>query len=306
MNILHPAALALAVDGPQSRILLVDDDPDCLDEYAEVADSLGYQCVKAADAGEALRKIADDPRIGIVVTDVRMPAMDGITFLDELASRFAMVRPIVPIVVTGFGTLDCAVQAMRFNAVDFLSKPVSPEELAAALRRASARRTQLARQMLQAQQTQLDEAAQPAGESGPGRAEGAEDAGDAGAGLSDRGCEPPRKEDLIAQIRSIIRTRKRRGDFLDSELFADPSWDILLDLTLAKLEGAAVPVSSACAAAQVPFTTAFRYVKQLVDAGMVRRWKDPKDHRRVLLELEDRTLEAMTSYLVAVMKRGGA
>lgn len=272
------------MDATQCRILLVDDDSDCLGEYAEAVSSLGYLCETATDAREALRLITDDQTIGIVITDVQMPAMDGITFLDELASRFAPLRPIVPIVITGFGSMDCAVQAMRFNAVDFLSKPVSLTDLAASLRRALARWGQMTRQMMP--QFAAESSLPPVDQ-------------------ADAKGEVPSKESLIESVRSIIRRRQRRSDFLDSELFADPSWDILLDLTLAKLEGEAVPVSSACAAAQVPYTTALRYVKQLVDTGLVFRWKDPTDQRRVLLELEDRTFDAMTRYLVAIARRGG-
>lgn len=284
MILAHPALPAPHFDLALCRVLLVDDDADCLGEYAEAVTSLGYQCVTASDAREALRLIAEDATIGIVITDVQMPAMDGITFLDELASRFATTRVIVPIVVTGFGSMDCAVQAMRFNAVDFLSKPVSSMDIAASLRRASARWAQMAMQL---QQTQLAAQGQPAGKT---------------PAPADLAGDVPTKEAMVAQIRSIIRKRQRRTDFLDAELFADPSWDILLDLTLAKLEGAAVPVSSACAAAQVPYTTALRYVKQLVDTGLVFRWKDPTDQRRVLLEIEDRTLDAMTRYVMAIMK----
>ena len=251
--------------------------------------SLGYQCETATDAREALRLMAEDPSIGIVITDVQMPAMDGITFLDELGSRFATIRPVVPIVITGFGSMDCAVQAMRFNAVDFLSKPVSSADLAASLRRASARWSHMA---LQSNQGRFATEAMPPAAQLP-------------AGADAKG-EVPSKESLIESVRSIIRRRQRRSDFLDSELFADPSWDILLDLTLAKLEDEAVPVSSACAAAQVPYTTALRYVKQLVDTGLVFRWKDPTDQRRVLLELEDHTFDAMIRYMMAIARRGDA
>lgn len=288
MNIAHPAALAFAADVPQCHVLLVDDDPDCLVEYAEIVDSLGYQCEMARDARSALRLIAEGLPIGIVVTDLDMPDMDGIAFLDELASRFSPVRPIVPVVVTGFGSLDGAVQAMRFNAVDFLLKPVAPKDFAASLRRASAQWAKLVRQVPPSPYPAPDQIAPVT---------------PATATVAEQATQPPGKEELIASVRSIIRTRKSRGDYLDAELFADPSWDILLDLTLARLEGTPVPVSSACAAAHVPFTTAFRYVKQLVDMGLVRRWRDPTDHRRVLLEIEERTLVAMTRYLVAIQGR---
>lgn len=278
----------------QCHVLVVDDDRACLDEYAEIVDSLGYRCARAPDARSALHILAEDDRIGIVVTDLQMPAMDGISFLDELSARFAPVRPIVALVVTGFGSLDTAVQAMRFNAIDFLSKPVSRDSFSAALRRASNRWAQLVGQLRLA-------AMSGAGGPLPVGREGGESA--------PAGNEAPAVPDqaaLLAFVRSVILSRQKRADYLDADLFSDPAWDILLDLTSARLEGKAVPVSSACAAAHVPFSTAFRHVGHLVESGLVRRWKDPADRRRDLLELHDETMTAMTRYLTAVMQREGA
>lgn len=280
---LEPTKLSGQIAVQHCSILLVDDDPDCLTEYGEVLVSLGYACTMAGGASDALRQIAEDSGIGIVICDIQMPVMDGITFLDELASRFAPIRPVVPIVVTGFGSLDCAVQAMRFNAVDFLPKPVGRDDLAAALRRASKRWMQLAEKLQVVPGQTLEERHF--------------------VRQGEDSSRPPSRHDLMINIRSIIRGRNRRAEFLDSKLFADPTWDMLLDLTLARLEGVAVPVSSACAASQVPYTTALRYVQQLVETGMVRRWKDPLDQRRVLLELEDRTLDAMIGYVAAITAR---
>lgn len=285
MSIVQAGMLPLASELSDSQVLLVDDDPACLEECAELLASLSYPCAVASSAGEALRKISEDLRIGIVVTDINMPGMDGLTFLEELASRFRPVRPLVPIVVTGSNSIDSAVQAMRFSAADFLTKPVVPNELAAALRRASARWAQIARHMLLEQGKDPDDAALQSAEP------------------KDPRYEKAGTDILVDNIRAIIRRRQKRKEFLDSALFADPSWDILLDLTLARLEGADVPVSAACAAAQVPYTTALRYIRQLVDSGLVRRWKDPRDSRRVFLKLENRALDAMTSYVEATRKR---
>lgn len=283
------------MDAAHCNVLILDDDATCVEEYAETVESLGYTTVTALDAGTALRLLADDKRIGIVMTDLQMPSMDGLTFLDELSSRFAPIRPLVAIVVTGFGSLENAVQAMRFNAVDFLQKPVSRDNLALALRRASTRWAQLVGQWrLRALMDRgRQEPAIPPAAAAP------KASGDTAPGA------PPDAKELQAFVRSIIRSRQQRSEFLDPELFADPSWDILLDLTSARFEGKPVPVSSACAASNVPFTTAFRYVKLLVDAGLVRRWNDPADKRRVLLELEDSTFEAMSAYLSAIMRRKG-
>ena len=267
------------------KVLLVDDDPLTLQAYAEVVAALGYTSVEAIDALTALRFLADDPAIGIVVTDLHMPAMDGLSLLDEVALRFESARPIVTIVSTGHATMDAAVQAMRNHAQDFLTKPVSTGELAAALRRAAGQWTQLAmRRALDAILPVPDPAATV---TAPVRA-------------ADRVVTT---QDMLELVKAVKRSRDRRAAFFDPNLFADPCWDIMLDLACAQLEGEVVPVSSACAATRLPFSTALRHVRQLVDMGMVRRWKDPKDRRRDLLALEGPAFEAMTNFLVETRKR---
>lgn len=104
----------------------------------------------------------------------------------------------------------------------------------------------------------------------------------------------------------MVKERRKREDFLDSELFADPVWDLLLDLTSARLQNSPVTVMSACAAAQVPTTTALRYLRQLEKQGLVRRWTDPTDKRRVFVELCDETFEAMVGYFQSLRRNGQA
>ena len=70
-----------------------------------------------------------------------------------------------------------------------------------------------------------------------------------------------------------------------------------LDLSRAKLEGQQVSVSSVCIAASVPMSTALRWVRQMTDAGLLRRWTDPKDRRRDLIALTDATAGHMREYL---------
>lgn len=279
-----------AEGGPaRCHVLIVDDDTEALEEYCETATGLGYSCQSADSPAGALQFLAENPAIGIVVTDLQMPAMNGLAFLDELSSRFAQLRPLVPIVITGHGSLESAVQAMRFNAKDFLTKPVTTESFAAALRRASRAWNELYgsfRLMALARQDQPTPAP-VAPEAQPRTPQ--ED-----------------REALLAQVRTIVRLREKRADFLDRQLFSDPTWDILLDLTAARLEGKPVPVSSVCAATNVPLSTALRYVRSLVDAGLVRRWKDTEDRRRDMLELEEQTMQAMTRYLADVRRRMGA
>lgn len=100
-------------------------------------------------------------------------------------------------------------------------------------------------------------------------------------------------------LRNIIRRRQLRGRFFSDTMFADPSWDILLDLTLARLEGRSVSVSSACIAAGVPTTTALRWIKSLLDEGLLTRRADQKDARRHYIEVNDETLGRMLAWAKA-------
>ncbi len=106
-------------------------------------------------------------------------------------------------------------------------------------------------------------------------------------------------------VRSIIRARRMREQFFKGELFADPAFDMLLDLYAARLEGSRVAVSSLCIAAAVPATTALRWIKALTDKGLFVRQADPQDGRRVYIGLSDETARAMGRYLEAVQRSGG-
>jgi hypothetical protein len=105
-------------------------------------------------------------------------------------------------------------------------------------------------------------------------------------------------------IRSIIRVRRLRDHFFKSDLFADPAWDMLLDLMAARVERQQVAVSSLCIAAAVPPTTALRWIKGLCDQGLFVRVADPEDGRRVFIELSNETAARMEAYLKSAQRVG--
>jgi len=105
-------------------------------------------------------------------------------------------------------------------------------------------------------------------------------------------------------IREIIRLRRMRERFFDAELFADPAWDILLDLMAARLENTPVSVSSLCIAASVPPTTALRWITTMVKNGLLERRRDPNDARRVFLELADETADKIEDYFTKASEMG--
>ena len=110
--------------------------------------------------------------------------------------------------------------------------------------------------------------------------------------------EPPKDAPPLSVdvVRAVIRSRRLRSRFFTEELFADPAWDMLLDLTQAELAQHRVPVSSLCIAAAVPATTALRWIKSMTDAGLFVRRADPHDGRRVFVELSPQASAAMRGY----------
>ena len=107
------------------------------------------------------------------------------------------------------------------------------------------------------------------------------------------------------EVRAMLRLRRLRNNYFSSELFADPAWDMLLDLTAAQLEGEKVAVSSLCIAAAVPPTTALRWIKTMCDAKLFERHADPLDGRRIFIGLSAGASNAMMTYLGAVKRAGG-
>ena len=101
-------------------------------------------------------------------------------------------------------------------------------------------------------------------------------------------------------VRRIIAQRRKRAEFFDPDLFADPAWDMLLDLTAARAEHERVSVTSLCIASGVPATTALRWIKQLVEIGLFQRIEDDGDKRRAFIALSDRTADAMARYFAAL------
>ncbi|MDX2119296.1 MAG: sigma-54 dependent transcriptional regulator [Planctomycetota bacterium] len=115
-----------------TKILLVEDEQMLRESLAQLLSDEGYQVVQAAD-GEAGRDAAINEVFDLVLTDIRMPGMDGLTLLKHLQQ----IIPQTPvIVITGFGTVENAVSAMRSGAADYLLKPVQFEDVLIRVKRA--------------------------------------------------------------------------------------------------------------------------------------------------------------------------
>jgi hypothetical protein len=107
-------------------------------------------------------------------------------------------------------------------------------------------------------------------------------------------------------VRAIIRARRLRDEYLGPSLFADPAWDMLLELTAARLEGRRVSISSLCIASAAPATTALRWIRVMEDRVLIERHADPQDGRRIHVSLTDATAEKMVALLEAIQLDPGA
>lgn len=97
-------------------------------------------------------------------------------------------------------------------------------------------------------------------------------------------------------LRRMLVARRARAKFFPDGLFADPAWDILLDLLMTKLDGQRVTVSNLCVASNVPPTTALRWIKTLEEDGLASRRADPLDGRRFFIELTMKAETALRNY----------
>ncbi|WP_027017239.1 sigma-54-dependent transcriptional regulator [Comamonas composti] len=118
------------------KVLLVEDDADIVLGCEQALQLEGIDCESVGSAELAKRRLSRD-FAGIVVSDVRLPKMDGMAFLRELV---AMDAELPVVLITGHGDVSMAVQAMKDGAQDFIQKPFAPETLIGAVRRALERR----------------------------------------------------------------------------------------------------------------------------------------------------------------------
>lgn len=125
------------------------------------------------------------------------------------------------------------------------------------------------------------------------------------AELAGTRSDDPARAVTPGRIRAHIKARRQRERFFDAALFADPVWDILLDLAASRLEERPVSVSSLCIAAAVPTTTALRTIKMMVDRGLLVRRSDPADARRTFIAMGPATARAMESCLETVLNAPG-
>jgi two-component system, LuxR family, response regulator FixJ len=114
-----------------STVFVIDDQPSVRHALCEMLSAFGYS-VEAHESADSFLRVLDPLRHGCVVADVRMPGMDGIELVRELARRQI---PLPVVVISGHADVPMAVAAIKAGAEDFIEKPIDDVQLVAAINR---------------------------------------------------------------------------------------------------------------------------------------------------------------------------
>ena len=107
---------------PTAKILVVDDEEIILLSCERVLTEEGYEVQTRLRAEEALALLAEEP-IDLILVDLKMPGMDGLEFLRAVKQAYPSISVIM---ITGYSTVESAVEAMKAGAIDYLPKPFTP------------------------------------------------------------------------------------------------------------------------------------------------------------------------------------
>ncbi len=257
------------------KILVVDDDPAARLFIEEVLSDVGFVCQTAASGHEALAIIEQDRDIAIVVSDIVMPGLDGVRLGRFIRERFPDRSWLQVIFVTGHAELELAVSALRLGAVDYLTKPVSPDDLVFAVSRALAACRAIVRNP-------------PAHGAGPApKAEPAPASG----GSQTREAAVRSALDYLSALR---RLRQDSGALANLD---EPSWAILLEVYRADITGRRLSVSKLCSMDEASQTTAWRRIRSMEESGLLVRDQDPADARRSFVMLTDSAAAAVAEFM---------
>ena len=112
---------------PGSRVLLVDDETIFTKNMSKLLKNRGYQVTAVNSGDNAIRELEQN-HFDVIVLDLKMPGMDGITTLKEIMKLGLFTETLI---LTGHGSIDSALEAMKLGAYDYLTKPCEIDELVA-------------------------------------------------------------------------------------------------------------------------------------------------------------------------------
>ncbi len=256
-------------------VLLLDDDAAALSFLEGVLGAAGISCLTTSDPQQALATVQKRPDITLIISDICMPAMNGIQFADRLNSLSLQWRVPTVLFLTAHPTLERAVDALRLGAYDFLRKPVRPTELLEVVRRGLERAER--RRALPAS--------------------GAPDIEKLKAHAIEQLGEPRGSRGHVSVLDTIEGLHKLRLRYADQKL-DELAWDLLLELLRAAQKNHRLSVSAlAISFPETATTTSLRRIGELTAAGYIEREPDTHDRRRDFLALTPKARALLEDYL---------
>jgi CheY-like chemotaxis protein/DNA-binding MarR family transcriptional regulator len=303
-----------------AEVLLLDDDPAMLVFLEGVLSHAGYICHIQSDPQAALSQVTSCQEIGLVLSDVYMPGLTGLQFINRLHG-LRLGRPPPPVLLlTAQPSVESAIDALRLGAEDFLLKPVRPAELieavAHALSRSRTDRTvdttrspqidQLVRQAEElagslrnlADTRDLAPVDTPAPAPAALQVSGEKAIGDPAErepAVERQAVEEPAA--LLAVLDTIEQLRRLRDLYAHHSL-DNVEWDLLLELLRAERLQQPMSVSNLTIVVRgASTTTSLRRINQLVARGYIVRVPDASDARRDFVSLTSKSNSLLTDYL---------
>ena len=148
MTTMHEAVKAEGAGAGTARLLLVDDDPLIVNSLSEFLKLEGYAVDTAPDGAQAIEMLAVN-RYNVVLTDVNMPRTNGLELLRKIRNHYP---DVVVLVITGYGTIENAVEAVKMGAFEYLTKPIIDDEIRVTIQKALKQQTLLSENYLLKQQ----------------------------------------------------------------------------------------------------------------------------------------------------------
>lgn len=130
-----------------AKILLVDDEKPFVETLMKRLKKRNVEIVAAYDGQEALERLSEDDSIEVVILDIKMPVMDGMTALKEIKSRYPLVEVIM---LTGHATVETGIDGMKEGAFDYLMKPCDMEQLIIKVQEAAERKRKHEQKIMEA------------------------------------------------------------------------------------------------------------------------------------------------------------
>lgn len=254
---------------PAVDVLLVDDEPDALEQMAIGLRAEGITVATASNAQDAL-KILHSRAVSILLTDIKMPRVSGLMLAAEMRDQLQVEAPSL-IFISGYADRDTVIEALRYGPKDFLLKPVKLNNLVRSV------------QQILVKQTASMAAQSGQDETNPQSSDG-----------------QSRSARLLIGRRSLLEIlqeeRKIRASIFEADVNDGPAWQILVDLWSSASDANYNYVSSIAVGAGLPLTTALRHIEVLISAGLVEKRKDQGDARRVLLLLTEKCRWLFSQY----------